>query len=353
MSITGYLTEVFNVAANSTYIYALLILIAYVVAAKIISFTFEKVLLRYAAKTKTTFDDELAHALKHPIYYLIIIAGVYFSVQSLGIEGTAELYFGRLIKSIITLIVAVASYRTINIFVETFGRKISKSTKTTLDDEMIPLIKNIVKVGVLVIAILQVLSIWNFEITPILASAGIAGLAVAFAAKDTIGHFFGGVSIYVDRTFKKGDRVVLPSGETAIVDEVGVRSTRFKTFNASTIIMPNSDLANAKIENLSWPPGNKKVKITVGVDYDSDIEKVKKALLDVAKKEKTVLDTPEPAVYFTEMAESSLKFLLICSVKDIEDIFTTKDALNTAIIKKFRAEKISIAFPTRTVHNVK
>ena len=353
MNITGYVIEVFNLAADSQYLYALFMLISYVIAAKIISFMFAKILLIYAAKTKTTIDDALANALKNPIYYLIIAAGIYFSVQSLGITGDAALYFERTIKSVITLIVTVGFSRVAIIFVDSFGKGIAKQTKTTLDEEMLPLIKNIVRLIIFTIAILQILSIWNIEITPILASAGIAGLAVAFAAKDTIGHVFGGMSIYADRTFKKGDRVVLPSGETAIVYEVGVRSTKFRTFNASTIIIPNSEIANAKIENLSWPPGNKKVKIKVGVDYNSNIDKVKKALLFVAKKDKTVLNDPEPSVYFTEMGDSSLNFLLICNVKKIEDVFATKDALNTAIIKKFRAEKINIPFPTRTVYNVK
>ncbi|MCK4968534.1 MAG: mechanosensitive ion channel family protein, partial [Candidatus Aenigmarchaeota archaeon] len=293
------------------------------------------------------------NALKNPIYYLIIFIGIYFSVNSIGLEGNIKLYFDRIMLSIITLMVAVASYRTINIFVDAFGRKVSRSKATSLDDEMVPLIKTLIKIGTLVIALLQILTVWTFEITPILASAGIAGFAVAFAAKDTISNFFGGLSLYVDRTFKKGDRVVLPSGETAIVVEVGVRSTKFKTFNSSTIIMPNAEIANAKVENLSWPPGNKKVKITVGVDYNSDVDKVKKALLGVAKKTSTVLEDPKPSVYFTEMGDSSLNFLFICHVKKIEDIFSTKDALNTAIIKEFRKEKINIPFPTRTVYNVK
>lgn len=353
MTITGFVTEVFNTAINSTYLYALFMFIAFVIGAKIISFTFEKLVLRYAAKTKTTFDDDIVQAIKNPVYYLIIVIGFYFSVKSIGLEGLVNLYFERIVQSIITLMVAVASYRTINIFVDAFGRKVAKSTKTSLDDEMVPLIKTLIKIGVLVIALLQVLTVWDFEITPILASAGIVGFAVAFAAKDTISNFFGGLSLYVDRTFKKGDRVVLPSGETVIVEEVGVRSTRFKTFNASTIIMPNAEIANAKVENLSHPPGNKKVKIKVGVDYNSDTDKVKKILLLVTKKIPAVLDDPAPSVYFTEMGDSSLNFLLICHVKKIEDIFSTKDALNTAIIKQFRKDKINIPFPTRTVYNVK
>ncbi|NOR84860.1 mechanosensitive ion channel [archaeon] len=353
MTITGFAIDVFNFAINSTYLYALFMFIVFVIAAKILSFTFEKIVLSYAAKTKTTFDDDIAEALKNPIYYLIIVIGVYFSVNSIGIEGNINLYFERIIKSIITLMVAVASYRTINIFVDAFGRKVAKSTKTTLDDEMVPLIKTLIKIGVLVIALLQILTIWDFEITPILASAGIAGFAVAFAAKDTISNFFGGLSLYVDRTFKKGDRVVLSSGEMVIVEEVGVRSTKFKTFDSSTIIIPNAEIANAKVENLSWPPGNKKVKIKVGVDYNSDTDKVKKALLLVAKNNTAVLADPAPSVFFTEMGDSSLNFLLICHVKKIEEIFSTKDALNTAIIKQFRKDKINIPFPTRTIYNVK
>ncbi|MCK5474263.1 MAG: mechanosensitive ion channel [Candidatus Aenigmarchaeota archaeon] len=353
MNITGYVIDVFNIAANSQYLYALFMLVAFVVAAKIISFMFAKILLIYSSKTKTDVDDKLANALKNPIYYVVIAAGIYFSVQSLGITGDAALYFERTIKSIITVIIAVGVSRVAIIFVESFGKGIAKKTKTTLDEEMLPLIKNLVRLLIVTLAVLQILSVWSIEITPILASAGIAGFAIAFAAKDTIGHVFGGMSIYADRTFKKGDRVVLPSGETAIVYEVGVRSTKFRTFNSSTIIIPNSEIANAKIENLSWPPGNKKVKITVGVDYDSDIDKVKKALLFVAKKDKTILKDPEPTIYFIEMGDSSLNFLLICHVKKIEDVFDTKDALNTAIIKKFRTEKINIPFPTRTVYNVK
>ncbi|RLF61673.1 MAG: hypothetical protein DRN16_03355 [Thermoplasmata archaeon] len=353
MDITGFFVDVFNTTMNSTYLTALLILLGYVIAAKIISFAFEKFVIAYAAKTKTKFDDEIAHALKDPVYYVVLAIGVYFSVQSLGITGGVELYFGRAIKSIITLIVAVGVSRVGVISVDYFGKRIAKKTKTTLDEEMLPLVKNLLKLVVFVLTLMQILTLWGIEITPILASAGIAGFAIAFAAKDTISHIFGGMSIYADRTFKKGDRVVLPSGETAIVYEVGVRSTKFRTFNSSTIIIPNSEIANAKIENLSWPPGNKKVKITVGVDYDSDVDKVKKVLIDVANKIPSVLKDPAPVVYFTEMGDSSINFLLICKVKKIDEVFSTKDELNSAIIKRFRKEKINIPFPTRTIYNKK
>ena len=161
-----------------------------------------------------------------------------------------------------------------------------------------------------------ILSIWKINITPLLASAGIAGLAIAIAAKDTLSNFFGGISIFMDRPYKIGDYIVLDSGERGEVVAIGMRSTRMKTRDDILISIPNSILANSKIINESAPVPNFRVRIPVSVAYGSDIDLVEKTLLDIASKNDQILQEPVPRVRFREFGDSALNFQLLCWARE-------------------------------------
>lgn len=195
-----------------------------------------------------------------------------------------------------------------------------------------------------------VLSLWRINITPVIASAGIAGAAVAFAAKDTIANFFGGVSVFMDRPFKIGDYIVLDQGERGEVVAIGVRSTRIKTRDDILITIPNSIIANTKIINESAPVPNFRVRIPVSIAYGSDIDAAQEVLLEIAADNEKVLGEPLPRVRFREFGESSLNFELLCWVEEPALRGLTVHELNCEIYRRFNERNIRIPFPQRDVH---
>jgi MscS family membrane protein len=215
---------------------------------------------------------------------------------------------------------------------------------------VIPLIENVWKVVIIAACFMLILSLWKVSITPLLASAGIMGAAVAFAAKDTIANFFGGISIFVDRPYKIGDYIVLDQGERGEVVEIGIRSTRIKTRDDILISIPNSIIANTKIINESAPIPNFRVRIRIGVTYGSDVETVEKILTEIAFENGNILKEPEPRARFREFGESSLNFELLCWIKEPAMRGRTVHELNKAIYKKFNEEGIKIPFPQRDIH---
>ncbi|MCZ6746917.1 MAG: mechanosensitive ion channel, partial [Acidobacteria bacterium] len=180
---------------------------------------------------------------------------------------------------------------------------------------------------------------------------GIAGIAIGFAAKDTLANLFGGLSVIADAPYKLGDFIVLDSGERGVVTRIGLRSTRILTRDDVEITIPNGVIANAKITNESGGPYEKhRLTITVGVAYGSDVDHVRTALMAAAASVSGLSHDPEPRVRFTEFGDSALIFRLQCWIVKPSERGLMRDALNTAVYKRFNVENISIPFPQRDVH---
>jgi MscS family membrane protein len=200
-----------------------------------------------------------------------------------------------------------------------------------------------------IIAIVMILRAMGFEVTGLLAGLGIGGLAFALAAKDMLANLFGGVTILSDKPFKLGDRIKV-AGYDGWVKEIGLRSTRIMTLDGFLMIIPNSMVANSAIENVS-EEDKRKVVMTIGVEYSTTQAKMKKAKEIIERVVKKNKDTDDKAlVSFTEFADSSLNFLVIYWIKNLDDILGAKHNINMEIKKEFEKAKISMAFPTRTVH---
>ena len=184
-----------------------------------------------------------------------------------------------------------------------------------------------------------------------LASAGILGIAIGFAAKDTLANLFSGIFILADAPYKIGDFILLDSGERGQVTEIGIRSTRILTRDDIEIIIPNAAIANAKIVNESGGPYSKaRVRVNVGVAYGSDIDRVRAVLEDIGRKSEFLVDDPAPRVRFRELGESSLNFQLLGWVAEPVQRGVALDELYTAVYKRFAEENITIPFPQRDVH---
>lgn len=191
---------------------------------------------------------------------------------------------------------------------------------------------------------------FGLPVTAIFTSAGIAGVAVALAARETLANFFGGVSIFLDRPFRAGDYIILDSGERGAVKAVGMRSTRILTRDDILITIPNSVITNVKIVNQSLPQQHFRIRLKIGVAYGSDLEQVEKVMVEVAQANPLIMPTPTPRVRLRSFGDSAIHFELLAWVIRPPDQGRSIHELSKALYYRFRDEGIEIPYPQLDIH---
>jgi len=225
-----------------------------------------------------------------------------------------------------------------------------KTSNPLLQQKTLPLFNNLGKIAIGLFGIYFIFLSWDININGILASAGVLGVVLGLAAKDTVANFFAGIFLMADSPFKEGDYILLDTGERGYVKQMGIRSTRFMTRDDIEITIPNSVIAASKIVNESGGPGEtERVRITLHVAYESNIDDVKALLISIALGNENVLKTPEPRVRFREFGDHGLKLQLLFWIHKPEIRGRTVDAVNTEIYKQFSQNNISIPYPTMKV----
>ncbi|HIE34008.1 MAG TPA: mechanosensitive ion channel family protein [Candidatus Altiarchaeales archaeon] len=330
-------------------IFAIIIVIASVVVAKIVYWLVERYMKAFAAKTKSDIDDLILGIIHKPIYYIIILIGIQLAVSYVTVSTEFEDISYRLISIAVILLGAWVIARIMDAILLSVGKKIATKTKTTVDDEAIPFLSKVLKFTIYLLAFIIVLDQFGIEITPLVASLGIAGFAIGFAAKDTISNLLAGFFILTDRPFARGDRIKIKGYLGEVVD-IGLRTTKIKTLDHTYVIIPNAGIVSNEVINYTLPDVKIKVKIPIGVAYGTDPDKVKRIIIDVTKRIDEVMKDPKPVVYFTEFGESSLNFLLIFWVPDFRKKLVAVDKINSEINKEFEKTGIEIPFPCRTIY---
>ncbi len=342
-----YLQTIPQLSGYHVYVQALLIIAASALVALVV-LPFVSGIVRYlTGKTSTDVDDKLIAAFQRPVFYIILLGGVALALNRLELSATVDALVDQALQSLVVLIVGFAITRAVRIVLDEFAH--ARRFKA-VNDQTLPLFNNIAFIIVAAAAIYALFLVWDINITAWLASAGVIGIAVGFAAKDTLANIISGVFILADKPYSVGDFVELGSGKMGIVANVGLRSTRIRTFDDSEVTIPNAVIANEAITNKTTGPDTGRVSLNIGVAYGSDIEKVKALLLEAAREHETVVDDPEPAVFFINFGDSSLDFVLYCRVPSALDVFGTTSDLRMTVDAKFREAGIEIPFPQRDVH---
>jgi len=199
------------------------------------------------------------------------------------------------------------------------------------------------------IVLIVILNIWGVNIGPFLAGLGIAGLAVALALQPTLSNVFSGISIIMDGTFKVGDVIQLENGKMGEVYRIGLRATRIKSFDNEMIIIPNSHIANAVVQNFFQPDISIRVNVEFGVEYGVDPEYIKKLAIEEIEKIDFINKEEEVRVLFTQMADSALNFKAMFWVDDIAKKWPAHQEAMSRIYRRLYEEKIGIPFPQQTV----
>ncbi len=343
------LLEAIAQISPNRYLQALLVTLLFFGLAKILDVIITRVIKRWIVKTKLTLDDEIIDIFHKPIFVSVILFGLAVATELLELNETLNMFTLGSLKTVAILLWAIAFGKFMKLLIRLVSR--DKSRFIFIQDQTLPLFNNLLMILVVALSIYSILLAWNIDVTAWMASAGILGLAISFAAKDTLANLFSGVFIVADAPFKLGDFIVLDSGERGEVTNIGIRSTRLLTRDDVEITVPNSIMGNTKITNEAGGPHEKyRIRIKVGVAYGSDIDKVHKVLLDVAKNHTEVCKNPEPRVRFRAFGDSSLDHELLCWVGKPVLRGRVSHKINTEIYKHFLKEGIEIPFPQRDVH---
>ena len=334
--------------APNRYLQAVLIFVLFVLVAKIVDMFMTRFIRRLLKKTKFTLDDQILDIFHRPIFVSILLLGLAVATDRLDFSQTVHFVTLSGLKTVAIFLWAKAAARFLQLIIELVSRDDSRFT--LIQHRTLPLFNNLLVILVVALALYFVFLAWKIDVTAWIASAGILGLAISFAAKDTLANLFSGVFILTDAPFKLGDFILLDSGERGEVTHIGIRSTRLLTRDDVEITVPNSIMGNAKITNETGGPHERyRIRVKVGVAYGSDIDKVKSVLMDVAASQPEVCKAPAPRVRFRAFGDSSLDHELLCWVDKPVLRGRVTHLLNTAVYKRFIKEGIDIPFPQRDV----
>jgi len=331
------------------YIQAGAILLLSIIAAKVGDFIICRVIGRLVRRTETDLDDKIISIFHRPLFISFVLIGLALATLRLQLPGRFTFVILAVLQTLAVLMWLVFAIQFTGIVLTYFSR--IRDRYDLIQARTLPLMKNLAMIILVGGAIYFVFISWKIDVTAWLASAGIIGIALGFAAKDTLANLFAGVAILVDEPYKIGDFVVLDSGERGRVTHIGLRSTRLLTLDDIEITIPNSVMGNTKITNeTGGPHAKERIRVCVGVAYGSDIDKVRSILMQIAEQYPGVCEKPEPRVRFRSFGNSGLDFELLCWVNEPVMRGQALDALNAEVYKRFNQEKIEIPFPKRDVY---
>ncbi len=328
---------------------AMAIVILAVLAALFTRVILSRVVPFFTRKTKTEIDDEIVLALRRPVFVSVLMAGLAWAFHEFTVPASTSFVVFSVIKTLLVFVWASALMRIGKIFLESLSRHEGKSA--LVQPRTVPLFDILVKVVVVGGAAYFALLSWHINVTGWLASAGVVGIAVGFAAKDTLANLFAGIFILADAPYKLGDFIVLDQGERGRVTDIGIRTTRILTRDDIEITVPNAVIANSKIINETGGPHElERVRVTVYVAYGSDVDQVRKLLLKCPDGVKHVTQQPLPRVRFREFGDSGLKFQLMAWIDEPVLRGRVLDKLNTNVYKALNDAGIEIPYAKQDLY---
>ncbi len=325
----------------------------------LLTFIFRNVLTRMifarlkklATRTKTDYDDRLLEALEKPVSLFFLFFGIYLAIAVLPLEDELFHFFTLLFRGTSTLLVFWGILRFLDVLAD-LTVQISDLKGSTVG-AFVPLMKKATRVFVIIVGIIMVIDNLGYSVGGILATLGLGGAAFAFAAKDTIANLYGSFALALDRPFKVGDWIMVGDRVDGDVEEIGLRSTKIRTWPKTVLSIPNNVLANEMINNWSQMP-KRRVKQIVGVEYGTPTETMEVLVEDIRQllREDEGVNQEFILVNFTDFGESSLNILVYYFTTTTAwlEHMDVRQRVNLKIMDAVAARGSSIAFPTRTVH---
>jgi len=354
LSKLNFLQDIIGNALIRKAIFAfLLILIAFLLKKLVISRLFS-VFTRLSSSTKTESDDYLVDKIPGPIGAFLIISAIYASINLFRSDISSPLFF-KVVNNFYLVIIVYLIVRLLFVLIESFSlfmREWSERRQSPVDDQLAIIIRKSLKVLTGVLAVLFLIQNLGYSVSGLVASLGLGGLTVALAAKDTVSNFFGSIIIIVDSPFKVGDWIKTGNVE-GVVEAIGFRSTKIRTFEKSLVSVPNFAIANQSVENFSLRK-RRRIRFSLGIEYRTSIEKIELALNNIRKliSENKNIHDDFFLVNLNRMADSALEIFVYCftTTSVWKDYLEIQEALYLDILRMLEREGIGVAFPSQSLY---
>lgn len=344
------ISQYYSIIQKNKYLEFLVVLVLFYALSKLVVFLSQRVVLQLTKKTRTEIDDLIVRKTNRPVSIILLLIGVRLALVPLGIRQNILDIAEHITSSLIIVTVTYIAIVVFDTIIDNWGKKVAERTKSTVDDQLIPVFHRFSRIFISIVGLLFILPVWGIQIGPLLTSLGIAGIAIAFALQNTLGNIFGGMSIILDKSVRVGDKIRLDNETMGTVTDVGLRSTKIKTWDGELVTIPNGKLADSRILNFIQPEPPVRVAVEFGVEYGSDTGKVRRVVLDTIKNLPGFIKGPAPKVLMTEMGDFSIKFKVLFWVENFDIKFDTKALAIEEIYNALRKAGIGIPFPTRTIY---
>lgn len=337
--VTGFVDP--YIGSLDPWLQVVVILTAALALAKLTESVGFRILNHYTQISATDLDQLFVRLIRTPLYVSIVLVGVYLSVDVLD-ESAAGWYVANAALTLIILLWSRA-------FVKYGNEAVDVLQNENVAQDIAPFASNVLSVFVVVGATVLILSIWAIDITPFVASAGVLGIVVGFAAREALANFIGGVALYFDDTYRVGDVIVLESGERGTVSHVGIRSTSVITRDNVAVTIPNSLLNSTQVVNQSAPQQKQRITIPISVAYGTELAQVDDILEAVCDAVEDIEETPEPRIFLLAFGDSALEFELRVYTRHPFRENRVRNEVNRRVYDRFGAAGIEIPFPQRTI----
>jgi small-conductance mechanosensitive channel len=310
---------------------------------------FNRYFCKWTQKTETALDDDILAAVKVIIIIMIVIIGIEYALSPLWFLQPYKDTFTGVFTVLEIFLGAFAVTRVSNIVADWYASRTALIAGKN-SHHLLFMLKKVIQIVVYICAFLIILYVFNVNLTGAVVGLGVGGIAIAFALQSTLSDFFSAFSIYFDRPFEIGDFIVV-GDYSGTVKNIGIRSTRLQLLQGEELVISNKELTAGSVRNFRKLE-KRRVTFTIGVTYDTSVEKLRKIPLIITDIIKNMDLSAFDRVNFTEFGDFSLKFLVIYYVNssDWGKYLDTQERINFAIIEAFEREGIEMAFPTSTIY---
>lgn len=332
------------------YVAALLYIVVAFYASKLVDFVFRVQLKKLTARTTTTWDDLLVDLVRGPVKLITFVVLLHVGLRVFAWPEWAATFISNGLKIVVAASVTYVAIKFVDLGMGLWRKRMESGEDGILDAQLFPVVSKSAKVFVVVVAALVTTQNLGMNVTGLLASLSIGGLAVGLAAQDTLSNLFGAVALFADRPFRVGDRIQLDAID-GTVEAIGLRSTRIRNLDGHLVAVPNRTMANASLTNVSKRP-NIKTVMNIGVTYDTPAEKVERAMQIIEEIYRPHPKTADLIISFNKFESSSLNILVVhwWDSTDFKQYLLQFQKLNLELKRRFDAEGISFAFPSQTVY---
>lgn len=340
--------ETLNIITSTPYFTPSAIIFSSIILGVIFQKVIKVKLQKFSKKTKWKGDDIIIKHLGSAPVLWILLGGIYIAGMNTNLPELYKHLLWQVLLIALIVSISIIGTKIAEDFIRIQGLKSEGGLPST------SIFTWLTKITIFILAVLVVLQTFGISITPLLTALGVGGLAVALALQDTLSNLFSGIYMIASKKFRPGDFIELESGDSGYIEDITWRNTTIKMLSNNLVILPNSKIANSKLINYSKPQKEMSVLVDCGVSYNSDLEKVERVTIEVAKeimsKAEEAVDEFEPFIRFHTFGDSSINFTVILRVTEFVNQYIIKHEFVKALHKRFQKEGIEIPFPQRTIH---